>query len=283
MPHISFARWATLGVALSLTFLAPAHAKTLKWTSASDIPTWDIHSQNNALGNGVHASVYESLFYYGPKFDVEPVLATGWKQVTPTQVRVTLRQGVKFHDGAAFNADDVVFSLTRAMSKTSNFGVYTQGIDKVVKVDDFTVDIMTKGPNPVLIRQLTELRIMDRDWAEKNKTVEPKDIKTKDENFAHRNANGTGPFQLKSWDQDVKLVLTRNPNYWGKVEGNVTEIIYSPIKAEATRVASLLSGEVDMVLDPSPADMARLRSTASLKVVDGSENRTPLLWHGPVP
>jgi peptide/nickel transport system substrate-binding protein len=274
MPQLSFARWATLGVALSLTFLAPAHAKTLKWSSASDIPTWDIHSQNNALGNGVHASVYESLFYYGPKFDIEPVLATGWKQVSPTQVRVTLRQGVKFHDGAAFNADDVVFSLTRAMSKTSNFGVYTQGIDKVVKVDDFTVDIMTKGPNPVLIRQLTELRIMDRDWAEKNKTVEPKDIKTKDENFAHRNANGTGPFQLKSWDQDVKLVLTRNPSYWGKVEGNVTEIIYSPIKAEATRVASLLSGEVDMVLDPSPADMARLRSTASLKVVDGSENRT---------
>jgi peptide/nickel transport system substrate-binding protein len=274
MPQLSLARLASLGVALSLTVWAPAHAKTLKWTSASDIPTWDIHSQNNALGNGVHASVYETLFYYGPKFDIEPVLATGWKQVSPTQVRVTLRQGVKFHDGAAFNADDVVFSLTRAMSKTSNFGVFTQGIDKVVKVDDYTVDIMTKGPNPVLIRQLTELRIMDRDWAEKNKAVDPKDIKTKDENFAHRNANGTGPFQLKSWDQDVKLVLTRNPNYWGKVEGNVTEIIYSPIKAEATRVASLLSGEVDMVLDPSPADMARLRSTASLKVVDGSENRT---------
>jgi peptide/nickel transport system substrate-binding protein len=274
MPKLSPVRLATLGFALSLTLLAPVHAKTLKWTSASDIPTWDIHSQNNALGNGVHASVYESLFYYGPKFDIEPVLATGWKQVSPTQVRVTLRQGVKFHDGAAFNADDVVFSLTRAMSKTSNFGVYTQGIDKVVKVDDYTVDIMTKGPNPVLIRQLTELRIMDRDWAEKNKAVDPKDIKTKDENFAHRNANGTGPFQLKSWDQDVKLVLTRNPNYWGKVEGNVTEIIYSPIKAEATRVASLLSGEVDMVLDPSPADMARLRSTATLKVVDGSENRT---------
>ncbi len=264
-----------IAAATAMTFAAlPAHAKTLRWTSASDIPTWDVHSQNNALGNGVHASVYESLFTYNPKFEIEPVLATGWRQLSPTQVRVSLRQGVKFHDGAAFDADDVVFSLTRAMAKTSNFGVYTQGVDKVVKVDEFTVDIITHGPNPVLLRQLTELRIMDREWAEKHRSVEPKDIKTKDENHAHRHANGTGPFVLKSWEQDVKLVLARNPHWWGKMPGNLNEIIYTPIKAEATRIASLLSGEVDMVLDPSPADMARLRSTPNLKVLDGAENRT---------
>ena len=62
-------------------------AKTFSWASASDIPTWDIHSQNNALGNGVHAAVYESLFYYNRKFELEPMLATGFKQVSPTQVR----------------------------------------------------------------------------------------------------------------------------------------------------------------------------------------------------
>jgi peptide/nickel transport system substrate-binding protein len=260
---------ATLAVGLPT-----AHAKTFKWASAADIPTWDIHSQNNALGNGVHASVYESLVYYNRKFELEPMLATAWKQVSPTQVRVNLRQGVKFHDGAAFNADDAKFSLERAMSKTSNYGVYTQGIDRVVKVDDYTIDIFTKGPNPVLMRQLTELRMMDKEWAEKNKSVEPKDIKTKDENFAHRNANGTGPFMLKGWEQDVKLTLARNPNWWGKAESNLTEIVYTPIKAEATRVAALLSGEVDMVLDPSPADLAKLRAAANLKVVDGAENRT---------
>ena len=263
-----------LAAAAVLAAAAPALAKTFKWTSASDIPTWDIHSQNNALGNGVHASVYESLVTYNKKFELEPVLATAWKQVSPTQVRLTLRQGVKFHDGAAFNADDAKFSLERAMTKTSNYGVYTQGIDRVVKVDDYTVDIFTKGPNPVLMRQLTELRMMDKEWSEKNKSAEPKDIKTKDENFAHRNANGTGPFTLKSWEQDVKLVLARNPNWWGKMDSNVTEIVYTPIKSEATRVAALLSGEVDMVLDPSPADLARLRSATNLKVVDGAENRT---------
>jgi peptide/nickel transport system substrate-binding protein len=262
---------AALGVAMPA-----AHAKTFKWASAADIPTWDIHSQNNALGNGVHASVYESLFTYNKKFELEPVLATGFKQVSPTQVRITLRQGVKFHDGAAFNADDAKFSLERAMAKTSNYGVYTQGIDRVVKVDDYTIDVFTKGPNPVLLRQMTELRVMDRDWAEKNKSAEPKDIKTKDENFAHRNANGTGPFMLKSWEQDVKLVLVKNPSWWGKPVdgGNVSEIIYTPIKAEATRVAALLSGEVDLVLDPSPNDLAKLRAAPNLKVIDGAENRT---------
>jgi peptide/nickel transport system substrate-binding protein len=256
---------------------SPATAATLKWASASDIPTWDIHSQNNALANGIHSAVYESLFYYNRKFELEPVLATGYQQVSPTQLRIKLRPGVKFHDGATFNADDAVFSLTRAMDKTSNFGVYTQGIDKVVKVDDLTIDVMTKGPNPVLLRQLTELRMMDQGWAEKNKSLAPKDIKTKDENFAHRNANGTGPFMLKSWEQDVRLVLTRNPGYWGKVETNLQEIVYTPIRAEATRVAALLSGEVDMLLDPSPADMPRLRQGSNLKVLDGSENRTIFL------
>ncbi len=260
--------------ALAVCLSPAAHAATFKWASASDIPSWDIHSQNNALGNGVHAAVYESLFYYNRKFELEPQLATGYQQLKPTQLRIKLRAGVKFHDGAEFNADDVVFSINRAMEKTSNYGVYTQGIDKVVKVDDLTVDIVTKDPNPVLLRQLTELRMMDRDWAEKNKSTQPKDAKTKDENFAHRNANGTGPFILKSWNQDVRLVLAKNPSYWGKLDGNVTEIVYTPIKSEATRIAALLSGEVDMVLDPSPADLNRLRNTPALKVLDGSENRT---------
>ena len=260
---------AAIGAAL------PSTAATFKWSSASDIPTLDIHSQNNALGNGVHAAIYESLVYYNSRtFKIEGVLATDWKLMNPTQMRLNLRKGVKFADGTAFNADDAVFSLNRAMAKTSNFGVYAQGIDKVVKIDDYTVDILLKGPNPVLMNQLTELRMMSKAWAEKNKSVEPKDSKTKDESFAHRNALGTGPFMVESWQPDQKLVMKRNPNWWGKLEGNLTEIVYTPIKSEATRAAALLSGEVDMVLDPSPQDLGRLRSSAALKVLDGAENRT---------
>lgn len=266
---------AVLGAAL-LAVGASSHAKTFRWTSASDIPTWDIHSQNNALGNGVHAAVYESLVYYNSRsFKPEPMLATAWNQVSPTQLRLTLRSGVKFHDGSDFTADDAVFSLQRAMAPTSNYTPYVQGIERIVKVNANTIDIFSKGPNPVLLNQLTELRIMSKAWAEKNNSTAPKDIKTQDENFAHRNAMGTGPFILKEWSQDQKMVLTRNPSWWGKGgETNVTEVVYTPVKATATRMAALLSGEVDFVLDPSPQDLPRLRQDANLKVMDGVENRT---------
>jgi peptide/nickel transport system substrate-binding protein len=262
--------------ALAAMAAAPAvQAKPFKWSSASDIPTLDIHSQNNALGNGVHAAVYDSLVYYNSQtFKPEAQLATSWREMSPTQVRFNLRTGVKFSDGTPFTADDVVYSIGRAMTKTSNYAVYAQGIDRVVKVNESTVDFIMKGPNPVLLNQLTELRIMSKAWAEKNKSVEPKDIRTKDETFAHRNAMGTGMYMVKEWQPDQKLVLVRNPNYWGKNDSNVTEIIYTPIKSEATRVAALLSGEVDFVLDPSPQDLGRMRANPNLKVIDGVENRT---------
>jgi peptide/nickel transport system substrate-binding protein len=269
------ALWS-VATAAALLAAPVLHAKPFKWTSSAEIATWDIHSQNNALQNGIHAAVYESLVYYNSRsFKVEPMLATAWNQVSPTQLRVTLRQGVKFHDGSDFTADDAVYSLSRAMTKTSNFTPYTAGIDRVVKVNANTIDIFTKGPNPVLLNQLTELRMMSKAWAEKNNSVEPKDIKNNNqETFANRNAMGTGPFVLKQWQPDQRMVLARNPNWWGKMEGNITEIVYTPIKSEATRVAALLSGEVDLVLDPSPQDLGRLRGNPNLKVIDGVENRT---------
>ena len=266
--------------AAAVLMVAPlAQAKTFRWASAAEISTWDIHSQNNALQNGIHAAVYESLVYYNSRsFKVEPMLATSWTQVSPTQTRFTLRQGVKFHDGSDMTADDVVYSLNRAMSKTSNFTPYVQGFDRIAKVNANTIDIFTKGPNPVLLNQLTELRIMSKAWAEKNNSVEPKDIRNvNQETFANRNAMGTGPFVLKQWVPDQRMVLAANPTWWGQREGNLTEIVYTPIKSEATRVAAMLSGEVDLVLDPSPQDLPRLRGNPNLKVIDGVENRTIFL------
>jgi peptide/nickel transport system substrate-binding protein len=262
--------------AAAMSVAPGAWAKTFRWASAGEISTWDIHSQNNALQNGIHAAVYESLVYYNSRnFQLEPVLATAWNQVSPTQLRITLRQSVKFHDGSPFTADDAVYSLQRAMMKTSNFTPYTAGIDRVVKVNDSTIDIFTKAPNPVLLNQLTELRMMSKAWAEKNNSVEPKDIRNvNQETFANRNAMGTGPYVLRQWVPDQRMVLALNPNWWGKMESNVTEIVYTPIKSEATRVAAMLSGEVDFILDPSPQDLPRLRANNNLKVLDGVESRT---------
>ena len=256
------------------------HAKTFRWARAVDLSSWDVHAQNVGVNNTLHAAVYETLVEYNSKtFKPEPSLATEWKRVSPTQLRLSLRKGVTFSDGSPFTADDAKFSLERAKAKTSNFAVYAQGIDRVVKVDSHTIDIFSDVPNPVLVNQLTELRILSKAWAEKNNSVEPKDIKTSEEPFSHRNSLGTGPFVVKSWAPDQRLVLTANPNWWGKGKYpvNVTEIVYTPIKSDATRTAALLSGEVDFLIDPGLQDLARVRQTAGLQVLEGAENRTIFL------
>ncbi|MDA8443595.1 ABC transporter substrate-binding protein [Paracidovorax valerianellae] len=257
-----------------------AQSATFRFARSADVSSWDIHAQNVGVNNALHSAVYETLVEYNSKtFKPEPQLATAWKLVGPTQLRITLRQGVKFSDGSALTADDVKFSLERAKAKTSNYAVYTQGIDRVEVVDAHTVDIFSEVPNPVLVNQLTELRIMSKPWAEKNNATAPKDIKTSDEPYTHRNTLGTGPFVLKSWAPDQRLVLAANPHWWGKGKfgGNVTDVVYTPIKSDATRTAALLSGEVDFVLDPSLQDVPRIRQTAGLKVLDGAENRTIFL------
>lgn len=269
-----------IAAVLSCMLHSIAVAKPFKWSGSSDIQTMDIHSQNSALGNGIHAAVYESLVMFNSRtLRVEPLLATSWQPVSPTQMRFKLRQGVKFSDGSPMTADDVVYSLQRAMSKTSTYAIYTQGMDRIAKVDGETIDIFLKNPNPVLLNQLTELRVMSKAWAEKNNAVEPKDIKAKDETYSHRNAMGTGPFVLKEWVPDQKIVFAANPGWWnaGKAEGNVTEITYLPIKSEATRIAALLSGEVDMVRDTSIQDLGRIKANPNLKVMEMVENRTVYL------
>jgi peptide/nickel transport system substrate-binding protein len=136
------------------------------------------------------------------------------------------------------------------------------------------VEIVTTGPAPVLIPQLTEVRIMSKAWSTKHNVAKPQDFKNKEETFATRNANGTGPFILRTREADVKTTAVLNSNWWGKREGNVTEIVYQPIKSDGTRLAALISGEVDFVLDPPPQDIPRLKKDPKVKVVEGNENRT---------
>ena len=190
---------ALLATAFTAAMPLSLHSKSFKFARAADMSTWDIHAQNVGVNNTMHAAVYDTLIEYDSKtFKPQPSLATEWKQISPTQLRLTLRPGVKFSDGSDFSEADAKYSLERAKAKTSNFTVYTLGMDRIEVVNATTLDIFSTVPNPVLLNQLTELRIMSKAWAEKNNSVEPKDIKTKDESFAHRNALGTGPLCLKT-------------------------------------------------------------------------------------
>jgi peptide/nickel transport system substrate-binding protein len=251
----------------------PLCAKTLRWSSQGDILTFDPMAQNESLNNTFSDYVYEGLVRYDKKFVPEPALATSWTRVSPTQWRFNLRKNVKFHDGSPMTADDVVFSFERVLKPSSNMKVYAQGIKETKKIDDFTVEIVTDGPNPVLLRGLVDVKIMSRAWSTKNNVVNPQDYVKKEETYAARNTNGTGPFMLKSFEPDVRTVLVVNPNYWDKLEGNLTEIVYRPIKQDSTRAAALLSGEIDLVLDPPTQDIPRLRQDGKIKIADGTETR----------
>lgn len=153
-------------------------------------------------------------------------------------------------------------------------GLLTSIID-VRAVDDLTVDIETEGANPLMINNLTNLFIMDKGWSEANGSEKPQDFAAGETTFAAQNTNGTGAYQLVSRTPDERTVLTANPNYWGKGQFplEVTEIVYTPIQSAATRVAALLSGEVDFVQDVPVQDLGRVDSDADLKVVKAAQNR----------
>jgi peptide/nickel transport system substrate-binding protein len=254
-----------------------ADAKTFRWASQGDVLTMDPHAQNEGLNNSIADHIYEPLVSRNRQMALEPCLAISWQIVNPTTTRFKLRDKVTFHDGTPFTADDVVFSIGRAMEKTSNFIVLTQGIKEARKVDNLTVDIITSGPNPTLLDQLTQLRVMSRAWATKYNVQRPQDFKNNEETFAARNANGTGPFVLRVREPDVKTVMVVNSNWWGKRESNVTEMVYRPIKQDATRVSALITGEIDLVLDPPLQDLGNLKSNPALKILEGNEVRTVFL------
>ena len=264
-------------LAATLMLSPVVDAKTLRWSSQGDILTMDPHSQNEGLNNAVSDYVYEPLVTRDKQLKVEPCLALSWQLVNPTTMRFKLRPDVKFHDGSPFTADDVVFSMGRALAESSRFRPYLTGVKETRKVDDLTVEIVTEGPSPILVPQLTQVRIMSKAWSTKHNVLKPQDFAAKEETYASRNANGTGPYILRSREADVKTVMVLNSNWWGKVEGNVNEIVYLPIKSDSTRVAALLSGEVDFILDPPPQDIPRLKQDPKIKVIEGSENRTIFL------
>ena len=262
---------ATLAVGLAC---ATAQAQTLKWAAQNDILTFDPHSQNHATTNTMVMHVYEGLTRYGKNREIQPSLATSWQQVNPTLWRFNLRKDVKFQDGSPFTADDVLFSFERIKQPQGTMQIYVTGIKEIRKVDDLTVEIVLDAPQPILLRNIIDFRIMSKSWSVKNKSEKVQDYKAREDTYASRQASGTGPYILKEWAPDQRIVFTANPAWWDKLDGNVKDVVYTPIKADATRIAALLSGDVDMVTDLPTQDVARLRQNPNLKILDGPEVRT---------
>jgi peptide/nickel transport system substrate-binding protein len=263
---------------LAGALIAPcATAATYRFADQGDAVSMDPHSLNESLQLSITANVFEPLVGRGKKLELIPLLATSWKQTAPTVWRFNLRQNVKFHDGSPFTADDVIFSYERSKTDGSDMKTKVGTVKEIRKVDDHTVDFVTNDPFPILPDTINTWYIMSKAWCEKNNSTTPVDVRKGKENAATLRANGTGPFMLKAREPGVRTVFVPFPGYWDKVESNITEAVFTPIKNDATRVAALISGDIDM-MEPVPLqDIDKLKAAANINVMQGPELRTIFL------
>ncbi len=270
-------RTMALTFATALAMSTAVHAKTFRIADQGDALSMDPHSLNESMQLSFTGNIYEPLVGRDKKLGLTGLLAAKWFQPNPTTWRFELRKGVTFHDGTPFTADDVLFSLARGAADGSDMKSYLGQVADVKKVNDYTVDVITKAPFPILPDLMTSFYMMSKKWCEDNNATRPVDKRKGIENTASFKANGTGPFRLKSRDPGVRTVLVRNLNYWDKVDTNVDEVILTPIGNDATRVAALLSGEIDMMQPVPLQDIPRLSASPNLKVMVGPEMRTIFL------
>lgn len=268
-----------LGVAVAAICVAtgPLQAKTLKMADSTDIAGMDPHSMTESNTIGFLHHVFEPLVRYNKELKVEPALAESWEILDPTTWRFHLRKGVVFHNGNPFTADDVVASIHRAVHETSPVKSNLPGVNSAKKIDDYTVDLLMSGTDPILLNYLTNIYILDNEWMTEHDALLPSDMRKGNENYAVSNANGTGPFKLESRQPDAKTVLVVNKSWWDKPEHNLTRIEFSPVSSDATRVAAVLSGELDFMM-PSPLqDAQRLNRADGVSVAEAPALRTIML------
>jgi peptide/nickel transport system substrate-binding protein len=257
--------------------VSPASSQTLRYANQGELKSLDPYTLKETTTIAHHAHVYEGLVTRDKDLKIVPALAESWETPEPTRWRFHLRKGVKFHNGDPFTADDVIFSAERVRAKGSNFQSNVPADAKFVKIDDHTVDVKLDSPNPILIAQWDGWYIMDKKWCEENNAVAPTPASATTPSYASLHENGTGPFTIESHQPGVKTVFKPNPNWWRKPEHNLKEIVFTPIGSDATRVAALLSGEVDVV-EPVPIqDIQRVNSSGNATVMTGPEIRTIFL------
>ena len=263
--------------AIGLVFAPSAEAKTLRFAFQGELKSVDPYQINESFSLSVNEAVYEGLVRRAPDMKIEPCLATSWEVLDPLHWRFHLRKGVKFHEGQDFTADDVLFSAHRVLSAGSDLKGLIPADADIVKVDDYTVDFLLKTPNPLLINQWEVWGIFSKSWSEAHGATEATAMNATTPPYAALHANGTGPFMLVSHEPGVKTIWKRNPNWWDKPAHNLDEVVFTPIPNAATRVAALLSGEIDL-MDPVPLnDQARVNASPNAQVLAGPEARTIFL------
>jgi peptide/nickel transport system substrate-binding protein len=268
MPRL--APW-TLALLLAA---APAGAATFRWANDGDANSMDPYTRQETFQLTFTQNIYDPLVRRDRELKLEPALATSWEQPNPTTWRFHLRHGVKFSGGEPFTADDVLFSYQRGIAPGSQINSDFQAVKSVVKIDDYTVDFQTAVPDPIFPQEITYWAIMSKAWCEAHGATQAADLTKTTENFATRNTDGTGPFILVSREPDRRTTLRNNPDWWDKPYGNVTDVQFNVIANAATRVAALLSGDIDMIYTVPPQDVERISHADGVRVLSAPELRT---------
>jgi peptide/nickel transport system substrate-binding protein len=273
--HHSWLAAALFGVAFALP--QTGSAASFKWANNGDVNAMDPYTRNETFQLSFDANIYEPLVRRDRNLALEAALAVKWEQTSPTVWRFQLRSGVKWQDGSPFTADDVVFSAARVRAATSVMRSVLAPVKEIRKIDDLTVEFETAKPDPIFPQEITTWTMMSKAWSEKNGAAEPVNLTSGQENYAVRNAMGTGPFRLVLREPDRRTVLEANPGWWDKRQHNLDHVELDIISNAATRVAALLSGDVDMIYSVPPQDEERIKHTAGLKLIVGPELRTIFL------
>lgn len=254
-------------MAAGLSFSAAAADITVAYDA--DPVSLDPHEQLSGGTMQMSHMVFDPLVRYTQDLDFEARLAEKWERVNETTFRFTLRKGVKFHSGNTLTADDVVWTFER-LKDSPDFKAIFAPYEKLVKIDDYTIELVSKGAYPLVLQTATYIFPMDSKFYS-GKTADGKDkgeVVKHGNSFASTNVSGTGPFVVKSREQGVKVVFDRFDGYWDTTsKGNVDELTLVPIKENATRVAALLSGDVDMIAPVAPNDHKRVKSAKNIDLV----------------
>jgi len=252
-------------IAAFLMLASPAMAADLRIGLASEPTSMDPHFHNLTPNNMFANHIFDRLILTDEKQILIPGLAVSWKPLNDTTWEIKLREGVKFHDGTPFTADDVLFTFERAPdvpNSPSSFGSYTKG-KKLIKVDDFTLHIETERPYPLMPNDLSTVQII---------SVKNGDGATTEDYNSGKATIGTGPYKFVEYVPGDRIVVERNDDYWGE-KPKWEHVVFKPIKSGPSRVAAVLAGDVDIIEGVPTADIEKLKTNTKIQLSQGVSNR----------
>ena len=259
------------------TLAAAGPPGTFRWASEGDAVSMDPYTRDEIQQLSLTGNIYEPLVQRGPDLDLAPALARSWEQLEPTRWRFHLRPDVRWQDGSKFTADDVLFSLARVQNEASLLKAAMAAVVAAERVDELTIDLRTRQPDPILPQEATSWYILSKAWAEKNDATVPASLAAGTQNFATRHAMGTGPYKLVQREPNLRTELAANPDWWGGENGRPARAEFFTIANANTRVAALLSGDVDLSTAIPPPDIGRIEASAGFQVLRRPELRTIFL------